>query len=175
MVLRNRLVLVSFLSLLVSGTLAVVLLAYAAVVVAGAFLSGSLVTVLLDLAFPELPVFALSVIVAVVSSVGIVYGLARQASLPRGGRVESIARRAERMFPVFRMFGVADVFSEPEPTPEERREDALASLKRQYVEDEISEAEFERKLDRLVANDSVDDARAERERAAVVDEDRYRR
>ncbi|SFR61045.1 Short C-terminal domain-containing protein [Halogeometricum rufum] len=170
MALRDRLTLVSFLLLVASGTLSAVLLGYAALVVGGAFLAGTLVAALLELAFPVLPLFALSTAVAVVSAVGVVYGLARRASLPRGGRIESVARRAESEYPPLRALGLGDAFAEPEPSPEEKRQDALERLKRRYVDGELTEREFERKLGRLVANDSVDDARAERERAAVVED-----
>lgn len=45
-------------------------------------------------------------------------------------------------------------------------------MKQQYVAGEISEAEFERKVDRLVANDSLDGAEAARERQRVRNEGR---
>lgn len=47
----------------------------------------------------------------------------------------------------------------PEPSADEQAEQALAELKRQYVDGEIAEAEFERKVDRLVANGSIDEVR----------------
>lgn len=176
MSLRNRPTLVSFVALLVSGTVAVVLAGYAALVLVGALFAGSLVAALFELAFPVLTLFVLSAVVAVVSSFGVAYGLARRASLPRGGRAESVARSVEAKVPFLRALGVADAFAEPEPTPEERRADALSTLKRRYVDGEMTEAEFERRLDRLVASDSVAEARAERERERVGETvDRSRR
>ena len=53
--------------------------------------------------------------------------------------------------------------------PEPSAEDVLDDLKRRYVAGEIDEATFERKLDRLVANESIDDATVAREREAVLD------
>lgn len=47
---------------------------------------------------------------------------------------------------------------------EEQAEQVLAELKQQYVAGQISDAEFERKVDRLVANDSLDEAQAARKR-----------
>lgn len=171
MSLRDRTVSISFLLLVVSGTVSLVLAGYAALVLWGGLVEGALVAAILQLAFPLLPLFVLSAVVAVLSTVGLVYGLARKARLPRGGRVESVACRAEKEYPALRTLGVADAVSEPKPTPEERRADALDELKRQYVAGDVTEAEFERKLDRLVANDTVDDARAERERRVVVEDE----
>lgn len=177
MSLRNRPTLVSFAALLVSGTVAAVLLGYGALVLAGALLSGTFVAALSELAFPLLPLFTLSVVVAVLSSVGVVYGLARRVTVPRGGRIESVARGAEAAVPPLRRLGVADAVAEPKPTPEERRQNAIETLKRRYVNDEISDAEFERKLGRLVSTDAGTDddanaAPAARERVAVEDERR---
>ncbi|WP_310928040.1 SHOCT domain-containing protein [Halogeometricum luteum] len=174
MALRDRTASVSLLLLLVSGTVSAVLAGYAALVLWSGLVEGALVAAVLRLAFPVLPLFVLAAVAAVLSAVGLVYGLARKARLPRGGRVEAVARRAEREYPVLRTLGVGDALSEPEPTPEERRADALDELKRRYVAGDVDEAEFERKLDRLVANDTVDDARAERERRVAETERRER-
>lgn len=172
MSLRNRPTLVSFVALLVSGTVAAVLLGYGALVLAGAFLSGTLVAALTELAFPLLPLFILSVVVAVLSTVGVVYGLAKRVTVLRGGRIESVARRAEAAVPLLRRLGVADAVAEPEPTPEERRQNAIESLKRRYIDDEISDAEFERRLDRLVSSDAATHTDATRtDTAAYTDAD----
>ncbi|MFC6726256.1 SHOCT domain-containing protein, partial [Halobium palmae] len=80
--------------------------------------------------------------------------------------------RAERAYPPLRTLGLSDRLSPPEPSAEERARRTLEVLKRQYVEDEIGEAEFERRVDRLVANESIDEVEASRERRRVVEEGR---
>lgn len=64
--------------------------------------------------------------------------------------------------PVFLLFGrdiAAFAFSDAEETTESEagRSDPLAELKGRYARGEIDEAEFERRLDRLVALDEFDD------------------
>ncbi|XVH32511.1 SHOCT domain-containing protein [Haloferacaceae archaeon DSL9] len=51
---------------------------------------------------------------------------------------------------------------DPNATPDdpEAREDALDTLRGRYARDELTDAEFERKLDRLLRTETVDDARA---------------
>lgn len=71
----------------------------------------------------------------------------RQLSLPRDDRLAAAAERAERTVPVLRSLDLAERF---EPTDEQRREE----LRRQYVEGEITEAEFERRVREYVENPS---------------------
>ena len=152
-------------SLLVSATLLAVVFGYVALVVATAIGSGAVVGVLSGLAFPYLPIVALLLVVATVSSIGLSWELLRRLSIPRSERLQSAAERVEREYPAIDGFGLSDLVAPPEPSAE----DALNDLKRRYVAGEIDEAAFERKLDRLVANESVDDVRAAREREAVLD------
>jgi len=107
--------------------------------------------------------------VLVGSVVGLGYALARNASLPRSERLARLAERVEADHSAARSLGLSELLSPPEPTPEEREADALAALKRRYVDGELTEAEFERKVDRLVAAESVDEARADRERRRAID------
>lgn len=174
--LRDRLLGFSLVALLLSGTLLAVVLGYGALVLGAAFVTGaSVVGAALELAVPWVPLAAVALFGTVFGCVGVVYALARRASVPRGGRVQRLAEFAERTYPPLRTLGLSDAVSEPEPSPEERAQDALEDLKRRYVAGEIDELEFERRVNRLVANDSVDDARAERERRELLrDEGRSR-
>jgi len=85
----------------------------------------------------------------------------RQLSLPRDDRLAAAAERAEQL-PGLRSFGLAERF---EPTDEQRREE----LRRQYVEGEITEAEFERRVREYVENPS-DLATEDPTLARVLDE-----
>lgn len=82
-------------------------------------------------------------VVAVVFLVATVVSILRSASLPRDDRLVSIVEWLERRYPLLRHF---DVTEKVEPTTEDRRQ----QLKEQYVEGEISDAEFERKMEQLV-------------------------
>jgi hypothetical protein len=172
-VLRNRLFWLSLFGILVSGGLLLAGLGYVALVVYTGLVSGTpIVTILLDLAVPLLGGVAALFVGFSLSCIGLLWVSVKHASLPRSDRLGRTAERLERRYPPLRMLGVADLLSPPEPTAEERAEQALADLKQQYVAGEISEAEFERKVDRLVANDSLDEARAAREREQVRDDGR---
>lgn len=175
-ILRDRLFVLSVVVFLLSATLSVVVLGYGVLVLASAFVTGaSVVGALFELAVPWVALAAVSLLGTVFGGVGATYAIARRVSVPRGGRLQRLAEYAERAYPPLRTLGLSDAVSEPEPTPEERAADALEDLKRRYVAGEIDEREFERRVDRLVANDSVDDARAERKRREVLrDEGRNR-
>jgi hypothetical protein len=107
--------------------------------------------------------------VTTVTAVGSVLGLLRRASIPRSARLQSVLERAERRYTPIEAVELSSLVAPPEPSAEERAEEALADLKRRYVAGEIDEGTFERKLDRLVSNDSLDDARAAREREATLE------
>ena len=72
-----------------------------------------------------------------------VVSILRSASLPRDDRLVSIVDRLERHCPILRRF---DVTEKVKPTTEDRRQ----QLEEQYVTGEMSEAEFERKLAKLM-------------------------
>jgi uncharacterized membrane protein len=165
--LRNNAFVISLGVLLVSGTLLAVVLGYVGLVVYSALGTGaSMVGVLSGLAFPYLPIVAVLLVISVISAIGFGWGILRRLSIPRSERLETAAERAEQRYPMLDGLGLSERVSPPEPSTE----DALEDLKRRYVAGELDEASFERKLDRLVANDSVDDVRAEREREAMLDE-----
>lgn len=71
----------------------------------------------------------------------------RNTSLHRSDRLVSIVERLEHEYPVLRQF---DVSKKVEPTSEDRR----AELKERYVAGEITEEEFERKMEGLMDEDS---------------------
>ncbi|EMA44746.1 SHOCT domain-containing protein [Halococcus saccharolyticus] len=153
--------------LLVSGILLTVVLGYVGLVVTTALGGGAgAVGVLSGLALPYLPIVAVLVVATVISGLGFSWSLLRRLSIPRSERLQSAAERVEREYPAIDGLGLSETVAPPEPSTE----DALDDLKRRYVAGEIDEPTFERKLDRLVANESVDDVRAAREREAVLDE-----
>lgn len=169
--LRNNVLGISLVALLVSGGLLFVVLGYVGLVVYSALTTGTpIVGVLLDMAVPYLPVVAALFVVAMISGLGFIWTLVRRASLPRSERLQSLAQRAEREYPPLERIGMSESFAPPKPSPEEQAERALGDLKQRYVNDEISEREFERRVDRLVVNESLDEARAARERQNVLDE-----
>lgn len=172
-VLSNRWFWLSLFGLLLSGGLLLVGLGYVALVVYSGLVGGTpIVSILLDLALPVVGGVAVLLVVFSLSLVGLLWVLVQNASLPRSEGLGRLARRLERQYPPLRAIGLADLLTPPEPTAEEQAEQALAELKQQYVSGEISEAEFERKVDRLVANDSLDEAQAARERERVRDSGR---
>lgn len=81
--------------------------------------------------------------VAVVFLAATVVSVLRTASLPRDDRLVSVVEWVERRYPVLRRFDVTEKVS---PTTEDRRQ----QLKDQYVSGEISDAEFERKIEQLM-------------------------
>nr|WP_240940683.1 hypothetical protein [Haloarcula argentinensis] len=87
--------------------------------------------------------------VDIVFSVALVRALARRASVPKSQRVAGRLDRLESVVPPLASLGLSDVFAPPEPTVEERHE----ALTRRYVEGELSEAEYERELRALLAED----------------------
>lgn len=95
---------------------------------------------------------------------GIAYLFVKRVSVDvrgRGGRLQSLAERAERQNALVRSLGLSSIL---EPSSERKREDALDALKRRYADGEVSDREFERRLERLLETDDVDAARVRRER-----------
>lgn len=168
--LRSKSFWASVLGVLVSGGLLLVAAGYLALVAYTGLVSGAPVSALLEGAVPAVAAIAVLVVLLVLSGVGLAWSLVRNASVPRSERVASLAERLEREYPPLRVAGLSDLLAPPEPSEEERAERALDDLKRRYVDGELSEAEFERKVDRLVQNETVDEARAARERREVLDE-----
>ena len=81
----------------------------------------------------------------------------RRASMPRNDRLARVARRVERHYPAAREVGLSE---RVEPTTEDR----IDELKRQYVEGEITEWEYEQRLQDLLGEEGVSDERVRRER-----------
>ena len=97
----------------------------------------------------------------------------RQASLPRDERLAGLARKIEFVSEEAREYGLAEKF---EPTTEERIED----LKDEYVAGDITEWEYERRLQDLLAEanqsdeDDLEPGQVERELDALREEERER-
>ncbi|WP_222920161.1 SHOCT domain-containing protein [Natrinema sp. SYSU A 869] len=168
--LRNKWLWLSVLGVLVSGGLLLAVVGYLGILVYSGLASGTpIVTRLLEIAVPVLTAVTLLVGLLAVSTVGVLWVLVQNASLPRSDRMATLAERLEREYTPLQHLGLSEFLSPPEPSADERAEQALADLKQQYVAGDLTEAEFERKVDRLVANDSIDEARAARERNRIVD------
>ncbi|UHQ95372.1 SHOCT domain-containing protein [Haloterrigena alkaliphila] len=88
-------------------------------------------------------------VLAVVFLLATVVSVLRTKSLPRSDRLASIVERLEREYPILRQF---DASEKVEPTAEDRKQ----RLKEQYVAGDISEAEFEREMQRLLDDDTAD-------------------
>lgn len=132
---------------------------------------GALVFVLLDAAAPYLVASMLVGLLSFLLFVALAVAAVRRASMPRDERLADLARKAERVSPQARKVGLAERF---EPTAEERIDD----LKREYVAGEITELEYERRLQELMDERDVGDERRERlddELGAEFGDERVRR
>jgi uncharacterized membrane protein len=141
---------------LVFGSMLALVLGYVGLVLSSAFwsVSGqSVVGVLLDLAIPYLPIIAVLLIATIGSVVSLGWAVLRRLSLPRSDRLHSTAERIEQSSSILDTLSLSDFVAPPEPSEEEK----LETLKQQYVRGDISEAEFERKIDQLTASESMDD------------------
>lgn len=85
-----------------------------------------------------------------------VFSVLRSASLPRDDRLVSIVEWFERRYPILRHF---DVTEKVEPTMEDRQQ----QLREQYVQGEISDAEFEREMAQLIDETTDETSRSENE------------
>ena len=157
---RTDLLALSAVGLLSSLALFVLVVGYAALVFVAAVLGGApVVPTLLELAVPYLLLAGLLVVTAVGSGVVLAREAVRRASLPESDRLAGAARLLEQVYPPLASVGLSDRLAPPEPSPEERAERELAALRRRYVAGELTEAEFERELERLAAeyaDDGVD-------------------
>ncbi|WP_435179753.1 SHOCT domain-containing protein [Halorussus sp. AFM4] len=120
--------------------------------------SAPLIVVLLDAVAPYAITAALLGALSFVLTLGVAVAAVRRASMPRSERLARLARLVERYSDEARRFGLAERF---EPTTEER----IDELKRRYVDGELTELEYERRLQDLMAEEDVDDARVRRERS----------
>ena len=121
--------------------------------------SGStpLLFAILDATAPYIVLGLLDALVAGVLAVALAVTAVRRASMPRDDRLARLAELVERAYPKARTVGLSD---RVEPTQEDR----IDELKRRYVEGDIGEAEYERRLRELMDDESVDDDRVRRER-----------
>jgi len=123
---------------------------------AGATGTAPLVFVALDAAAPYLLatgfVGVLSFLLLVATSVAAV----RRASPPRDERLARVARGVERVSGEARAYGLAERF---EPTTDER----IEALKREYVDGEITELAYERRLREVLEDEETSDDRLDRE------------
>lgn len=162
---------ISILGALLSGGLLLVVLGYLGLVIYMGIMSGTpIVDNLLNIAVPTIVTVAILVVIFTLFSVGALWTIAQNASLPRSTRLGKLVEHLERKYSPLGPTGLSDTLTPPEPSAEEQAERALANLKQQYVNGEITEREFEQKVDRLVSNDSINEVRARRERQRVVEE-----
>lgn len=164
--LRNNAFVISLGTLLVSGvSLIVVLGSIRRRVIYLLFRTeASVGDILSSLMFPYLLIVVVPFVIIVISAIilgrKILSGVSRRQRKPLG----IVAALVDRKYP--KLGGLSDHVASLETSPEE----ALDDLKCRYVAGELDEAAFERKLDRLVANTSIDSVRAARERKAVLNE-----
>jgi hypothetical protein len=113
----------------------------------------SLVFVLLEAIVPYLIASALVGMLSFFLLVGVTIAAVQNVSMPRNDRLARVARTVERHSSEARGLGLSERF---EPTTEEQIED----LKQEYVEGEITELEYESRLQELLADDEdVNDER----------------
>jgi hypothetical protein len=117
----------------------------------------SLIFVVLEAVAPYLVASALVGMLSVLLLVGVVVAAVRSASIPRNDRLAGLARTLERYSSEARRLGLSERL---EPTTGDRIEE----LKRRYVEGEITEWEYERRLQDLLSEEGVSDERVRRER-----------
>ncbi len=125
----------------------------------------SLLWIFLDSAAVYIVVFLLDALVAGLLFVGLLVAIARQASIPRNDRLAGLVRRVERLHPLTSSVNLSE---RVEPTTEDRMDE----VKEQYVAGKIGEAEFERRMKRLVDED-VSDEEVRRERRRTEREYEY--
>lgn len=92
---------------------------------------------------------AVGIVVALLAALFLlatVVSVLRNTSIHRDDRLASLVERLEREYPVLRKF---DAKEKVEPTTEDRKD----QLTQQYVDGEISEAEFEREMEQLLDDD----------------------
>jgi hypothetical protein len=104
---------------------------------------------MLEAALPYVLATVFLGILDVVFLVGTVVAVLRKASMPKSDRLAKFAKRAEDEVPVLGTFGVSD---RVEPDAQYRREE----LKQQYVDGELSEREFERRMREVLDEDEDD-------------------
>lgn len=120
--------------------------------------SAPLLFVLLDAVLPYAVAAALVGGVSFLLLTWLSVAAVRRASMPRDDRLAGLARKVERHYPGARKVGLSE---RVEPTTDDRIEE----LKRRYVEGELTELEYERRLQDLMDEEGVSDERIRRERS----------
>jgi hypothetical protein len=152
--LDDRLLAGSLAGLVLSVTLLVGVFGYVAVLAVAAVVpGGSGVDALLGVLFPAVLATAALVGTGLLSVVGLVVGVGRRLSVPKSERAAEAVGRVEAYSDRLASVGLSAHLAPPEPTVEER----LAALKERYVEGELTEREFERRLREVVADDEERD------------------
>ena len=139
------------------GVSALGLLAALTALTSPAYAGTPLVFALLDAAAPYVVALLLIGLFSGLSFVALAVAAVRQASMPRNDRLARLARKIERYYPQAREVGLSE---RVEPTTEDR----IDQLKERYVEGEIGELEYERRLQELMDDERVSDERVRRER-----------
>ncbi len=116
-----------------------------------------LLVAMLEAAAPFVAVVAMLGFVSLLLLVGLVVTAVRSASTPRSDRLARLARIVERYSSDARDLGLSEKL---EPTTEDR----IDQLKQRYVEGELTELEYEQRLQDLMGDDDVSDERIRRER-----------
>jgi hypothetical protein len=150
--LDDRLLVGSLAGLVLSVALLVGVFGYVAVLAVAAVVpGGSGVDALLGVVFPAVLATAALVVSFLLSVVGLVVGVGRRLSVPKSERAAEAVGRVEAYSDTLASVGLSRRLAPPEPTVEER----LAALRERYVDGELSEQEFERRLREVVADDEA--------------------
>ncbi len=160
----------SLVGIVVSGGLLVAVGGYLALMVGLSIANGApIIATLVDIAPPAIFGIGALLVVFGLSAVGLLWSFVQMASLPKSERLATLFDLAESHNSTVRSLGFADLLRPPQPTPEERTEQAIAELKQQYVNDEITEAEFEQKVNQLVGSERIDDTTTPRTRQETIE------
>ncbi|KTG10259.1 hypothetical protein AUR64_11800 [Haloprofundus marisrubri] len=98
-------------------------------------------------------------VLTVVFSLLFVWSLARRARLPRSERLRAVAAKAEAKNDWAAALNLSSRFA-----PRGPKEDPVETLKRRYASGELTEAEFERRLERIMDDGGRRERSDERER-----------
>lgn len=160
----------SVLDVVLFGRLLLVVIGYLGLITySGLANETPIVPVLLDITIPALVSVVILVALLILADVAILWVIIWKPSIPRSKRIATLTKQVEREYRPFRVLSLSGALSLPKPSADEQAERTLTNLKRQYIEGEITEAEFERKADRLVTNESIDKVHAAHERKQMGD------
>lgn len=139
-----------FTGLLTAGAGLMAILDALSVLSRGVFYGGEFVLlVMLGEAAEWIAVALVLGLVAAAFLVATVVSVLRNASLPRSDRLASVVGRLERRYPLLEQFDVSETV---EPTREDRKQ----QLKERYVAGEVSDEEFERRMQQVLDDGSTE-------------------